>query len=186
MYTIALKIPDPLWYSPCQPRNQTKKQDRSVSMRTCLLWIIHGITIQLPVQYNTLPVIGKQHNWSWGNYPWQPWPGEKLGHGCYNSPDTLLVTVRKGQTESSVHQANRPDRRPHETSRLSNTSRIIGVPLQLASESQMLQTFLGSSCRNGHSQQMSYTSVRGLMQRINNTKPLTSRLTTLRYLQLYL
>lgn len=136
--TISLIVPDPLWDSPSQPRNQTTTQDRSVSMRTCLLWIIHGITIQLPVQYNTLPVIGKQHNWSWGNYPWQPWPGEKLGHGCYNSPDTLLVTVRKGQTESSVHQANSPDTRPHETSRLSNTSTIIGVPLQLASKSQTL------------------------------------------------
>ncbi len=65
---------------------------------------------------------------------------------------------------------HRTDTRPHTTSQLSNTSRIIGFLFQLASKSQTLLTFLGHSCRNGHSQHMSFTSVRGLMQRTNNKR----------------
>lgn len=146
-------------------------------------------TIHIWYSKACLPVIGKQHNWSWGNYPWLPWPAEKLGHDCYKSPDTLLATVRKGQTVV-YPPGHRTDTRPHKTSQLSNTSQIIGVLFQLASKSQTLLTFLGNSCRNGHSQHMSSLSVRGLRQRTNSNsnkkkKHLTRRLTTLRYLQLY-
>lgn len=60
---------------------------------------------------------------------------------------------------------HRMDTRPHKTSRLSNRSRIIGVLFQSASKSQTLLTFLGNSCRNGHSRHMSCASVEGLVQR---------------------
>lgn len=136
-------------------------RERERGVTTQLTWFIHILTI------HALPFIGKQHNWSWGNYPWLPWPAEELGHDCNNSADTPLTTVRKGQTESSVQQS--PDRtpRPHKTSRLSNASRIpvIGALFQLASESQMLLTFLGNSCLNDHSQHMSSSSLRSLVRR---------------------
>lgn len=71
----------------------------TVSMRTRLTWFINT------GDYQRLPVTGKKPSWSGGNYLWLRWPEEKSGHSYYNSPDTLLATVRKGQTESSIHQA---------------------------------------------------------------------------------
>lgn len=100
--------------------------------------------------YNTcLPVTARRDNWSWGNYPWLPWPAEELGHDYNNSADTPLATVRKGQTESSAHPCTQ--RTQGHTKHLSfqNASRmpVIGVLFQLASKSQTLLTFLGNSCR---------------------------------------
>lgn len=60
------------------------------------------------ILYNNtcLPVTGKQHNWSRLSLTVMT-RKEQLGHDYYNSPDTLLGLVRKGQIESSIHQATK-------------------------------------------------------------------------------
>lgn len=71
-----------------------------------------------------------------------------------------LLSGKGRQSRLSVRRQNGP----HKTSPLSNRSWIpvIGVLFQLASKSQTLLTFLGNSCRNGLSQQISLLSVTGL------------------------
>lgn len=103
-----------------------------------------------------------------------------IGHvviilGCHDLQRSWGMTVTTLQTPRWLQSgkgrrsrlSSRSDTRPHKTSQLSNTSRIpvIGALFQLASESQMLLTFLGNSCLNDHSQHMSSSSLRSLVRR---------------------
>lgn len=178
----VFRVPDPLWGTLSQPRNQKKERVRkhvTMSMITT-----HDACMYF---YNTcLPVMGKRDNWSWGNYPWLPWPAEELGHDYNNSADTPLATVRKGQTESSAHPCMQRTQGHIKHLSFQNVSRmpVIGVLFQLASKSQTLLTFLGNSCRKRINIYL-LCQARASFKEQEKPNNLTRSQTTLEYLPLW-